>query len=590
MATCVRPLAKLFTDLNKGLGEHDLRNIRNLVKGDPNTNEPIPASVLETLKTPLDIFNYLEDHGYIAVDNLGFLQDILKNMNKLPLLKKVNDFKAAQRGNTAIQTETSKGHTGSNLKRTIPGQDDVTERPSKRPRYQSEGGNKNGATSDKHYEGTNWDMRDSTDSNPCHVDTTETVQETTKGSVLILNDEWGTSKGGISSVHRCIAQQAKNAGFDVHVTAFDATNNDKEDAHSRGVNVIMADKAGSCEPNFDWLKMYHTTHFPTLSKIKNVKAIIGHVPITSRAALNIKKDCFPNARTFLFNHILPQATDMYKEVWDLGQTEVKLDDIVKEAEEADVVFSVGPMIFEEYETEYKGADYPNEITHKEFLPLPDDEFFKVNLQKPDTVFTPQVLTVGRVDKDKLKGIDIAVDAMSSVAEVLYDAKASEEPTLWVRGIQRDKQKQSTDFIDEHTSSGHLRKRCHLYGTQDQIRKDLKKCNLFIMPSRCEPFGMVALEAMATGLPTLVTSNSGAAKFLKRHFKQDSRSMVVEVGVNDQKSKENVEAWKLKIIDILRENYSVHFENAQAFKEKLQNEDSPIRVSLHEFKTTLTKCI
>ncbi|XP_070550335.1 uncharacterized protein [Ptychodera flava] len=38
------------------------------------------------------------------------------------------------------------------------------------------------------------------------------------GSVLILNDEWGTSKGGISTVHRQIARLAKDAGFNVYVT------------------------------------------------------------------------------------------------------------------------------------------------------------------------------------------------------------------------------------------------------------------------------------------------------------------------------------------------------------------------------------
>ncbi|XP_077991757.1 uncharacterized protein LOC144445975 [Glandiceps talaboti] len=424
------------------------------------------------------------------------------------------------------------------------------------------------------------------DQSHCSKDSTGATQRLSKRNVLILNDEWGTSKGGISAVHRCIAQQVKTADFDVHVTAFTATEADSRDAKEREVNLIIAKNETSNQPNFDWLNFYHSVHFPTLQQdIHDLKVIVGHVPITSKAAFNIRRDRFPNAKVFLFNHIMPQSTDMHKESWDIGSIEIKMNEIVEQAEKADAFFSVGPKIFGLFENEFRSSD--THINHKEFLPLPDEEFFNVTLKEPDQNFPAQILTVGRVAKvEYLKGYDVVADALSRVANVFDEAKASGPPAWRVRGIASDKQRESKEFLDKHVTSSHIDIIPLPYGTQQDVRNDLKKSHLFIMPSRCEPFGMVALEAMAIGLPTLVTSNSGIADFLKINFKREYRSVVVEVGVRD--CEQNVDEWKKKIITILR-NYSSYFDESKQLSKKLR--DSPaIKASLSVFREMLEQSI
>ncbi|XP_070534594.1 uncharacterized protein [Ptychodera flava] len=164
-----------------------------------------------------------------------------------------------------------------------------------------------------------------------------------RGSVLLLNDEWGTSKGGISTVNRQVAQQAKLAGFRVYATALTAGGEDEDDAKEKGVELIKADAAGSeSAPDKKWLNLYHSRHFPSIKEIPNLKAIIGHVPITSPAAIDIKENCFSgsNVKVFLFNHVLPQYTEKHKESWDISLTEIKTDEIVEQAGKVDGIFQL----------------------------------------------------------------------------------------------------------------------------------------------------------------------------------------------------------------------------------------------------------
>jgi glycosyltransferase involved in cell wall biosynthesis len=63
-----------------------------------------------------------------------------------------------------------------------------------------------------------------------------------------------------------------------------------------------------------------------------------------------------------------------------------------------------------------------------------------------------------------------------------------------------------------TSLG-LGDRVHFLGYRHDVPEIMKAVDLFVFPSRYEPFGMVVSEAMASGLPVITTASTGAAEIV-----------------------------------------------------------------------------
>lgn len=59
-----------------------------------------------------------------------------------------------------------------------------------------------------------------------------------------------------------------------------------------------------------------------------------------------------------------------------------------------------------------------------------------------------------------------------------------------------------------------------YIPEEQIPLAYAHCNAYVMPSITEPFGITALEAMATGTPLIVSKNAGVSETVKHCFKVD----------------------------------------------------------------------
>ncbi|XP_070531821.1 uncharacterized protein [Ptychodera flava] len=407
----------------------------------------------------------------------------------------------------------------------------------------------------------------------------QTVQDDYEGNkknVLFLSDEWGTSKGGISSVNRQLALQAKNAGYAVYVTVLDRpSEEDQKDAEENGIKLIIADTIPDIDQNINlnMLNNAHQRYFPSLEKhITNLNVIVGHVPITSKGALGMKQNRFPNSKVFLFTHVIPDETDFHKHgYFNLGKAEEKVENIKRQAEQADVVFSVGPKVYKQFKNTFRSSAVPYE-KHKEFIPIPDENFFNLDLKPFSENDAYEILSVGRVSNvANLKGYDIVAAALGGMAtkRSMFD-----DMLRWrIRGISDKDVNESIAFIMNNLEkvNGKLLKLLPmLYGTQKQVSKDIQESRLFLMPSRTEPFGMVGLEAIAAGIPVLVTANSGLAYFLKEHFpKHMHDSMIVsKLGKTDIDIDGDIAIWEDRITDVLFNKYNDTFDLARQVKGKL----------------------
>jgi glycosyltransferase involved in cell wall biosynthesis len=61
----------------------------------------------------------------------------------------------------------------------------------------------------------------------------------------------------------------------------------------------------------------------------------------------------------------------------------------------------------------------------------------------------------------------------------------------------------------------LADRIHFLGAQEDVAKLMRSCDFFVLPSFYEPFSLAVLEAMACGLPAVVSEQVGASEILTK---------------------------------------------------------------------------
>ncbi|XP_035661711.1 uncharacterized protein LOC118405962 [Branchiostoma floridae] len=348
----------------------------------------------------------------------------------------------------------------------------------------------------------------------------EAASTVSRQSVLIINDEYGTSRGGVSTVNREVAQIMAAVGSEVHVTALEATEADRKDAEADGVKLILptCSEEDTRKPCLDWLTFDHRTRYPTLPE--KVGWILGHADITSRAAAAIKEQRFPQANFGLVIHVLPEDTEHYKEEEKAMGIGKKEDSILQDAAKADVVFSVGHRIYDHLTNSFRAIPEDKRPTHLLYLPEPSKLFQQTTVTHVESR-EKVVLSIGRVRKvEKLKGHDLAAGSLGEVAEDL------EEKVIWrVRGINPNDHEPSRKILQASIKSGKLIPTLLPYGTQEEICRDIQQAHLVLMPSRTEPFGLVGLEAIAAGVPVLISERSGLATLLKKIIPESHHSIV-----------------------------------------------------------------
>jgi len=120
-----------------------------------------------------------------------------------------------------------------------------------------------------------------------------------------------------------------------------------------------------------------------------------------------------------------------------------------------------------------------------------------------------VLSVGRIASNK--AYDLLVKAMKPVVDKVPDANlvfaiGSATPT-------DDEQRQKRE-LQEIASSLGIQDKVLMYDHVKELESFYNAAEVYVMPSVYEPFGMVAIEAMACGTPAVVTDKSGLKFFLQ----------------------------------------------------------------------------
>lgn len=116
-----------------------------------------------------------------------------------------------------------------------------------------------------------------------------------------------------------------------------------------------------------------------------------------------------------------------------------------------------------------------------------------------------VMALGRLARNK--GYDLLIDGFELVADRFPDATLH----LAVGGSSLSpNEQQILNELQAQASRLHLTKRIHFgsFIPDDQLADHYRAADAFVLSSRYEPFGMTAVEALACGTPTVVTTHGG----------------------------------------------------------------------------------
>ena len=313
--------------------------------------------------------------------------------------------------------------------------------------------------------------------------------------VTILASEWGSTKGGLSTINRELAIQL--AKFpDVKITFFlpKCSNEDKEVALSHRIEILEAAPRPGFE-ELDWLT------FPPDPEHLPIDVIVGHGVKLGRQAQVICNS--HKCQWVQVVHTDPEELGMFKGYENpISTGEEKHNAEVKLCEMADFVVAVGPKLADAFGQYLRSCQKDRDVF--DFTPGIFDEFVSVR-QVPKDGKHCSVLVFGRGDAEdfKLKGFDIAARSVAALPEI----------NLIFVGAPNGKQQEVANRL---LKCGIPKNRLKVRGyvkTREELKRLFHEVDLALMPSRTEGFGLTGLEALSAGLPVIVSNNSGFGEAL-----------------------------------------------------------------------------
>ena len=165
---------------------------------------------------------------------------------------------------------------------------------------------------------------------------------------------------------------------------------------------------------------------------------------------------------------------------------------------------------EENVTEYLGyrpknlVTIPNGIRLEEYTNLPAQRTFRRKFNVPDD--KKMVLFMGRINIKK--GLDLLLPAFANYLTVHDDA------LLILAGPEDGYLTETKKFIADHNLADRIR---YVGMLTDTIKlAALADADLFVLPSYSEGFSIAVLEALAAGVPSLVSDRIGFGEYVRRN--------------------------------------------------------------------------
>ena len=330
-------------------------------------------------------------------------------------------------------------------------------------------------------------------------DITQSHPERSILNVSLLANEWGSSKGGLSTINRTLAiHLAKHPNVEVTIIVpqFECGEDDKRAAKAHNISIMEVHRRPGFSDPLDWLS------FPP--RDLDIQVVIGHgAKLGKQAQIIQESHCCKWVQVV---HTEPEELAMYKNYpGAVTKGEGKNRAEVELCKLADLVVAVGPKLKEAFSSKQYSFHRDDDVF--QLIPGSFAEFSDIKHAKQESA-NFKVLTFGRGDIEDytLKGYDICAEAIVELQNNSYHLLFVGGPAgmqdrvaeiLLKTGISK-KQLTVLSFVED----------------KERLKGLFCEADVAIMPSRTEGFGLTALEAMSAGLPILVSGNSGFGETLR----------------------------------------------------------------------------
>ena len=316
-----------------------------------------------------------------------------------------------------------------------------------------------------------------------------------KVKVTILASEWGSRKGGLSTINRELAiQLAKCPEAEITFFVPQCSEEDKNIARSHNINIVEAKRRPGFE-ELDWLS------FPP--QHLQIDVIVGHGMKLGRQAQIIRDS--HKCGWVQVVHTDPEELGMFKSYSNpipKGEEKHKIE--VELCQMADFVVGIGPKLCEAFRSYLRG--YKKDQTVLDFTPGISYEFLGVE-QVSEERKRCKILVFGRGDAEdfEVKGFDIAGKAVASLPDTHL---------LFVGAPDGKHEEIKERLLKCDIPPSRLTVRSYVEN-RESLKDLFCEADLVLMPSRTEGFGLTGLEALSAGLPVLVSKNSGFGEALSK---------------------------------------------------------------------------
>ena len=331
---------------------------------------------------------------------------------------------------------------------------------------------------------------------------------------LMVCDEWFPAHGGISTLNRQLSVALAACGAEVTCYVLEASPAETADADLHRVTLVQAPETNSTA------RLEPLMRRPPLSAPPHV--IVGHGRITGPHAESLVADHFQAAARFHILHMTDEIEFVRPEVDEHAgiRAEANADREFALARTANRSFGIGPVLQRWLQNHLRPDPPPWSL-----LPItPGFDSTDRPATRPGDDDAFQILLSGRLQEHRMKGLDVAAAAIGDASRITGDQRRI---GVLLRGAPFGSD--AVTIAQFHTWAGRqdLGVTPRPYTTDDRKRyQDLRRASLVLMPSREEGFGLIGSEAVAAGVPVLISARSGLGTLLQESLPDEMHRHLV----------------------------------------------------------------